>query len=85
MLLSAGIPVEVCKVKAKEATAAQIAKARKRKDAANGDVSGNGWSRVNWEMSEAKIEDEEPDEGEQDEKLEKVGRWERSGKRVRVD
>lgn len=75
MLLSAGIPVEVCKVKAKEATAAQIEKARKRKA-----ESGNGWNAVKWEMSEAKedVKDEEEEE-------EQVGHWERSGKRVRVD
>jgi Fanconi-associated nuclease 1 len=72
VLLSAGIPVEVCKVKAIEATAAQMDKvkrARKRED--------NGWGTVKWES--VMEEEEEEEEGE------KVGHWERGGKRVRVE
>jgi hypothetical protein len=76
--LSAGIPVEVCKVKAKEATAAQIEKvkrARKR--------DSNEWEAVKWEMSEAKAED--MDEEAEENEAPRQAHWERSGKRVKVE
>ena len=90
--MSAGIPVEVCKVKAKEASWAQIEKVKaksavtKRKALRIKEEKENGWERGKTErMDSTDIGEEEKDDDVEDiEDKEVTGRWERTGKRIKI-
>lgn len=90
-MLSSGIPVEVCRVRAKEATQEAILKVEKKRLAQLKRENGgsNGWKQgrakeedLDDELQE--LEDDEDEKEKDEEDAEREGHWERSGKRVKI-